>query len=246
MDFVKQAVLAAFLLLISSLCRGQISIQKSGIMHRFKVDETTPITDAKTGQRISFKQYNERIKDDLYGWHLMPDYDEYGKPMAFTLRPTTAEERDTHQFRDIDTTKQPKVGQPIAPFVMTGLDDKVYRSTDLTGNVVVLSFWISLDKPFWGPKQADEFANVLRPYRSETGPIVLGILNSDQPKIVEHLDNKTLPFMPVPNSYGFHRRYQINTVPTFIVIDKRGDVAAYIEGAGNYDKLKQALARVTK
>jgi len=36
-------------------------------------------------------------------------------------------------------------------FVMKGLDGKTYMSTDLKGNVVILSFWLRTSRPFWSP-----------------------------------------------------------------------------------------------
>jgi len=209
-----------------------------------RIDESTPIFDKKSGKRISFDEYRRLMNTDHKGYHSEPIINEFGEVSGYTLRPTTTEERETQQFYTLPGQK-PKVGQEVPLFVMKGLDDKVYRSTDLKGHVVVLSFWISLRKPFWGSKQAQQFADAIRPFRSETDPISLGILQADKEEITEFMATQTLPFIPVPNSFGFHRKFAITSGPSFMVIDRNGVVAALIEGS-DYDQLKQVLAKVSR
>ena len=244
MIIYKQLLFTTLLATVSVLCQAQVGVKKSGIRSTQRAEETTPITNAVTGQRLTMEQYGELIKDDAYAWHLVPDYNEHGQPSGYMMRQATAEEHETHRFRDRDPAKQPKVGQTIAPFVMTGQDGKTYRSADLLGRVVVLSFWVSLDKPFWTDQQAQDVASALQPYPAQSGPLVLGVLNSEQPSVAEHLNIKALPFVPVPNAYGFHNKYHITVVPTIVVIDKTGKVAANLQGVGIYEKLKQILATV--
>lgn len=190
------------------------------------------------------EEYARLIKDDQYAYHLVPDYNEYGQPVKFIMRPSTPEEQKTHRFRDRDPARQPRAGQLIAPFVMTGLNGKTYSSADLLGKVVILSFWISLDKSVWNDKQGTDFADAIRPYQSKNGLVSLGVLNSEQAKGT--VDLKALPFVPVPNAYGFHNKYHITTTPTIVVIDKTGKVAANLQGAGEFEKLKQILTAITQ
>lgn len=217
----------------------------SGIRTERRVDETTPITDKATGKSVSYKEYQQLMRADPYAYHLEPIYNEYGLADAYIIRPTTPEEHDTHQFYERNKDNQPKVGEPMPLFVMTGIDDKVYRSTELTGRVVVLSFWISLRKPFWGTQQAKAFADAIHPYQSETDPISLGILQDSADDIKTFMATQTLPFMPVPNSYGFQNKFQIASSPAFIVIDRAGNVAAFIDGS-DYNQLTKVLAQVSR
>ncbi len=242
----KLTILTLLLVTTGTLSQAQVGVKKSNVSYSRRLDEATPITNASTGQRMTMEQYGQLSKEDPYAYHLVPDYNEFGQSSTYTMRPATAEEHETHRFRDRDPAKQPKAGQSIAPFVMTGLDGKTYRSADLLGKVVILTFLVSLGKNFWTDQQAEDFAAVLRPYQSENAPVRLAILNSEQPKEVSNSTGKALPFVPVPNAYGFHNKYHVTSVPTFIVIDKAGKVAANIQGAGSYEKLKQVLAIVTR
>jgi peroxiredoxin len=222
-----------------------ISIGMGSIRRPMRIDENTPLFDKTSGKRVSYKAYQELLNKDRYGYHLEPIIDEYGQTSAYTLRSTTPEERETHMFKSYDTSQRPKVGQPMPEFVMRGIDDKVYRLSELKGRVILLSFWISLAKPFWGPNQAKAFGNVLRPYQSETDPISLGILKEPKDVIDNVMTTETLPFIPVPESYGFNQKFQVTTGPSFIVIDRAGKVAAFIEGS-NYDQLQKVLQAVSR
>ncbi|MBD2703060.1 TlpA family protein disulfide reductase [Spirosoma sp. BT702] len=227
------------------IAQPNVRIERGAISRQIRIDETTKITDKKTGKTISYQEYRELTKADPFGYHLEPVFDEYGEVSAYKLRSVTSEERQTHSFTSFAPALRPKVGEPMPEFVMKGIDDKVYRLSDLKGHVVVLSFWISLRKPFWGPKQAQGFAEVLRPYRSETDPLSLGVLQDSKEDIERFLASETLPFIPVPNSYGFHQKFHITGSPSFMVIDKAGNVAAYIEGQ-DYDQLQKALQVVIR
>ncbi|GAB4013488.1 hypothetical protein GCM10028808_32730 [Spirosoma migulaei] len=248
----KQLFLTTFLITTGTICQAQVSIQKQVAIQKTVVrtnrqtDDTTPITNQATGKRITMEDYSQLTKADPFAYHLVPEYNEYGLPAFYTMRPATPEEHETHRFRDRDPAKQPKAGQQIAPFVLAGSDGKTYKSAELLGKVVILSFWISLDKSLWDDKQSADLANALRPYLAGTALVVLGVLNSEQPKEADKTALKKLPFTPIFNAYGFHNKYHITTTPTFVVIDKTGKVAANLQGAGSFDKLKQVLATVTQ
>ncbi|OJW76717.1 MAG: hypothetical protein BGO59_20985 [Spirosoma sp. 48-14] len=244
MSLCKQALLAVSLLTLSTICLAQVGVQKKIIRLAKPQSEPTPITNQATGQRMTINEYNELAKADPFAYHLVPNYDEFGQPTTYTMRSATPEEHETHRFRDRDPAKQPKAGQSIAPFVMTDVEGNTYRSADLLGNVVVLSFWVSLDKSVWDDKQAAAFAEALRPFQSKTAPVVLGVLNSEQAKAESGVIGKSLPFKPIPNAYGFHNKYHITTIPTIVVIGKDGKVVANLQGASSIEKLKQVLATV--
>lgn len=222
-----------------------IETHVGGIRQEMPIDESTKIVDKTTGKVVSLQGLQRLIKTDPYAYHLEPVFNEYGQVASYTLRPTTAEEKETHQFHDRDPALQPKVGEPMPEFVMKGIDDKVYRLSELKGHVVIVSFWISLRKPFWTPNQAKSFADALRPHQSETDPISLGVLQESKEAIVDVMTTETLPFIAIPNAYGFNRKFQVTTGPTFIVIDRAGKVAAYLEGYA-YDQLQKTLKAVSR
>ncbi|RIV24885.1 hypothetical protein DYU11_06085 [Fibrisoma montanum] len=218
-----------------------VSDTSAQITVRNQISENTPIVDKVTGRRISFQEYQGLIKPDPYAYHLEPVYDEYGQASSYKLRRATSEEHDTHGFDYRDSTLQLKIGQEIPLFIMKGADGKTYRSTDLKGQPVVLSFWLSLNKPFWTKGRADAFGKAIAPYQV----VSLGIINNSKQEVADHIKEETLPFVPIPDSYGFARKFQMFSSPAFIVIDKTGKVAALIEGTKD-EQLKTILEEVTR
>ncbi|QMW05256.1 TlpA family protein disulfide reductase [Spirosoma foliorum] len=243
MKFVLLVVLFAFALRSSFAQMPQTS--QVGIRRAVKIDKNTRFIDKVTGKPISYSAYQELMTKDPFGYHLEPIIDEYGQPSAYSIRACTPEERTTHSFNDIDITLRPKIGEPMQEFIMKGIDGKVYRLSELKGQVVVLSFWVSLQKPFWGPNDAKRFADALRPFQSENAPIILGILQDSKEEIASVMATETLPFMPIPDSLGFNSKFQVTSIPSFIIIDRSGKVANYIEGS-DYDQLQKALQTVAR
>lgn len=96
-----------------------------------------------------------------------------------------------------------------------------------------------------GIETANQYADAIRPFRSETDPISLGILQSGKDEVVSTMNNETLPFIAIPNFYGFHRKFHVTTGPSFLVIDRNGVVADFIEGY-DYERLKQVLTKVSR
>ncbi len=212
---------------------GQITVKTT-------ISDDTPITDKATGRQVSFKEYRALTKADEYAYSLDPVYDEYGQASSFKLRPTTAYERSTHMFNYRDSTLRLDAGQKMPLFVMKGPDGKTYRSTDLKGQVVVLSFWTSLNKPYWDSRNAEQYATLVQPYQL----VSLGIINNSKTEVADFLTKQQLPFVPIPDSYTFSRKFQIFISPAYVVIDKAGNVAAVIEPADD-GELKAILDKVT-
>ncbi len=225
--------------------RAQVTVQGSGIRTVMRIDESTAVFDKETDWRLSYRDYQHRIRADANAYHLEPIYNEYGQAGAYALRPTTDEERTTHIFSDQDTTGRPKIGQQMPLFVMTGHDGNTYRSADLKGRVVVLSLWLTLSRPLLDEKRLNKLDDLLKPYQARTNLLSLGTLSSSPAEVDLFLGSHTLPFVPVPDAYGFAKKFQALRFPTFIVIDKAGQVAAYLEGDAD-NALKAVLDRVTR
>jgi len=244
--FLRLLVVTTLLSHLTSIAQPVIQREAGVIRQRGRIDETTRIVDQTTGKPIAYAEYMDLMKRDANAYYLEPMPDEYGEFSAYKIRLKTADERATGQLNMRDRTQQPKVGEPIPAFIMKGIDGNVYRSAELKSRVVILSFWISLRKPFWSAEQSKRLAQVIQPYQSETDPLVLGVVNDSKEEIEAILANQALPFIPVPNSYGFHKRYNVLSTPSFVVIDRAGNVAAYLEGPGSYERLQQVLKTVSR
>ncbi|QJD80177.1 peroxiredoxin family protein [Spirosoma rhododendri] len=245
--------LLALISLAVAVSAGQLAIAQvpavetrtGGISYTHRIDDKTIIIDKATGERIPASKYEELTRRDRNGYHLEEVMNEYGQPASYLLRPTTSEERETHRFYNRGDENRPKVGAEMPLFVMKGIDNKEYRSTELKGQVVVLSFWISTHRPFWNLKHVAQFAEALQPFQTGAGFMSLGIFSDSAEEIADVLKTQKLPFVAVPNAYGFNRKFGVGAGSTCIVVDRDGKVAAFIDGA-DYAALKTVLERLNR
>lgn len=217
------------------------------VSERIVIDKNTKFLDNQTGNPISYQTYRQLMKEDQGGYKLVPVINEYGVTDAYIIRPTTTEERETRRFIDHDPALKPKAGEAMPEFVMKGVDEKEYRLSALKGRVVVLSFWISPNPPYWNVRQATMFTDALRPYQTATnGPVVLGVFHESKEEVAGALSSQAFPFIAIPNANNFSRKFHLTRWPCVFVIDKAGNVAAYLDGPNTFDQLTKALEAASR
>jgi thiol-disulfide isomerase/thioredoxin len=129
----------------------------------------------------------------------------------------------------------------------TTLDGEALALTELRGKVVVVNFWASWCAPCRG--EAPALEQVYRESKAK-GVEFVGIDIKDDPEpakafvrkfkvgypsIVDQNGQVTLAFRDVPP----------NAVPSTLILDKEGRIAARVIGATTYSKLSKLLERVT-
>lgn len=222
-----------------------IHTNAGAVTTQFSINENSVIYDKSTGKRISYAEYRRLLNEKPGAYRTALIYNEFGEIGGFSLRAATAEELHDSRKMGLDTSLTPKAGTPMPLFVMKGLDGKTYRSNELVGNVIIISFWVKTSRPFWNPGFAASMAEVLKPYEKHSDLISLGILDESKSELEKFAAAQLLPFMPIPDSYGFHRKFGISTAPSFIVVDKKGNIAALISGP-EFDELAEVLKKVIK
>jgi thiol-disulfide isomerase/thioredoxin len=128
----------------------------------------------------------------------------------------------------------------------TTLDGKPFDLADLRGKVVVVNFWASWCAPCRGEALALE--QVYREHRAK-GVEFAGVDIKDDrepakafvrkfkvgyPSVVDQDGQVTLAFRDVPP----------NAVPSTLILDRQGRIAASVIGATTYDRLTALLGRV--
>jgi thiol-disulfide isomerase/thioredoxin len=129
----------------------------------------------------------------------------------------------------------------------TTLDGKPFDLTTLRGKVVVVNFWASWCAPCRG--EAPALEQVYREHRSQ-GVEFAGVDIKDDPdparafvrkfkvdysSVVDQDGQVTLAFRDVPP----------NAVPSTLILDRQGRIAASVIGATSYDRLTRLLGQVT-
>lgn len=125
------------------------------------------------------------------------------------------------------------VGKPapdlILPVAANGDPGARMQLADLKGQVVILDFWAT----WCGPCtiQAPILDRISRRYQKK-GLVVLGVNIDDTPKVAsEYALQKGLSYpILVDPSRDASRHYDISKLPSLVLINKEGNVAAYLTG----------------
>ena len=127
------------------------------------------------------------------------------------------------------------------------LDGSDFSSTDLAGNVAVLNFWGSWCAPC--RVETPEFQQVYTEVQGE-GVQFLGLNVKDQQQFAQaFVDSKGITFPSLFDPKGevalAFRDYPANAIPSTIVLDQDGRVAAVYTGEVRQDDLRAVLAQLT-
>ncbi|HEV7351077.1 hypothetical protein [Telluribacter sp.] len=217
--------LSVLLALSSQLCFAQYGTTT-------RIDPSSKLYDKATGQPLPYKEFEKLMRADPTGYVFIPFYDKYGQLDYHSVHKKTKEERETNYFNPFDEYEKQKVGQPVAPFVMKGVDDKVYSSSELKGSYVLLSFWLKLSKPHLSTNLAKDLGTLLTKAAAKGIPVIsLGVVNySSAEECRQAVEEFKLSFIPIPDSKGFVHRYALPNSPSFLLISPEGTVMAISEG----------------
>ncbi|WP_071504097.1 TlpA family protein disulfide reductase [Arsenicibacter rosenii] len=243
--FLTNAVFCSLLLAPHANAQEAVKVTTGGFKSTRRFDETTPIFEEGTGKRLSKEEFRTLARTNFNGYRLIPDFNEYGEIGFYTIRPMTEEEQQNRRFNDRDPARRPNEGTRMPELVFNAIDKKEYRLTEQQGKVVLLSFWLSTQKPFWSPVNNQKFTEAVGPFLANTDFLSLGILLDGKDEISKAMETETFSFIPVPDGTGFHQKMHLTTFPAFAVIDKNGTIVAWHYGS-KFDELKKILQRVVK
>ncbi|WP_353719558.1 thioredoxin-like domain-containing protein [Dyadobacter sp. 676] len=197
------------------------------VSQQFVMNRDTPIIDHATGRRISYEAYDNMLKRNPGQYKTQPIFDKYGKASSFEVikKSQLYVQPDGSVMNNPDL--MPEIGEPIAPFVMRGLDGKVYDSEKLRGKYILLGFWVRYEKPLYTLASTKVISNFIDENKRKGIEIVsLGTTLNTEEECLEAIPKRNCGFIPVPESYGFNHRYKISETPYFILVDRKGIIRA--------------------
>lgn len=132
-------------------------------------------------------------------------------------------------------------GKPAPDITVKGLDGKMVKLSSLRGKPVFLDFWAT-----WCPPCRVSLPHTQKLAKMHGKEItVLAISNEDTKTIQTFMkENKySYPsYRDSDNSAG--TKYKVSGIPTFVVIDAKGNLVDYIVGYGGDEPIDSALAKV--
>lgn len=131
------------------------------------------------------------------------------------------------------------VNKPAPEFELKNFDDHSIRLGDLKGYPVLLYFWTT----WCGPckSQLPLLAKVSEEYKDK-GLVVLGIGDEGKDTAVGYLSEAKLPFDFLDDAARkVQRLYRVNSVPTVVLINRKGNVVRYFSGVPDEHTLRAAL-----
>ncbi|GGM92661.1 hypothetical protein GCM10010967_27310 [Dyadobacter beijingensis] len=197
------------------------------VSQQFVMNRDSPIIDHATGRRISYEAYDNMLKRNPGQYKTQPVFDKYGKASSFEVikRSQLHVQADGSVMNNPDL--MPEIGEPIAPFVMRGLDGREYDSEKLRGKYILLGFWVRYEKPLYTLASTKVISQFIDENKKRGVDIVsLGTTLNTEEECLEAIPKRNCGFIPVPESYGFNHRYKISETPYFILVDRKGIIRA--------------------
>jgi peroxiredoxin/outer membrane lipoprotein-sorting protein len=133
------------------------------------------------------------------------------------------------------------VGSPAPEFTLTGLDGKSLKLSNLRGKVVLIDFWAT-----WCPpcrKGLPETQKIHDEFSSK-GLSVLAVSSEDKATVSEFVKKNSYHFPAYldPNSRA-NDAYKVEAIPTVVIIDKEGKLAAYMVGLQAPERIREELKK---
>lgn len=214
----------------SAFCQSEepkVTRYNGKVSQQFVMNRDSPIIDHATGKRISYEAYDNMLKRSPGQYKTQPVFDKYGKASSFEIikKSQLYVQQDGSVMNNPDL--MPEVGEPIAPFVMRGLDGREYDSEKLRGKYILLGFWVRYEKPLYTLASTKVISNFVDENKRKGIDIIsLGTTLNTEEECLEAIPKRNCGFIPVPESYGFNHRYKISETPYFILVDRKGIVRA--------------------
>ncbi len=156
----------------------------------------------------------------------------------FVFTPPPGAKR-VESFRDGAAADLGKVDAEAPDFTLERIVGDSVQLSQLRGKVVLLDFWAT-----WCAPCRYDMPHVQALYEElgERGLAVFGVSSEPRERAQAYLDQNGFTFPSlIDGGMRAAALYQIHAIPTFIVVDRRGRIAAYMQGTRTREELRKAV-----
>jgi thiol-disulfide isomerase/thioredoxin len=143
---------------------------------------------------------------------------------------------------DADRIKKQLAGKPAPDLQVTDMDGKPIALSAYKGKIILLDFWTT-----WCPPCRADGPALDKLYSSYGGKnlMIVGVSVSEERKVVEKFLHEHPHRYPVvlTSENEMPKAYQIGAFPTYIVIDKDGNLVTATEGDKGFSSLRKMLKK---
>jgi len=136
----------------------------------------------------------------------------------------------------------PLVGKPAEDFTLADMTGKPRRLSALKGKVVLIDFWAT-----WCGPCRREMPNIVKLHKqlSAKGLAIVAVNCGEKSATVDAFLKKNAYALPVwlDVDSKVSRKYGANSIPTLVVVDRRGIVSSVMVGLHGEDDLRAALEK---
>jgi thiol-disulfide isomerase/thioredoxin len=151
--------------------------------------------------------------------------------------------KEVAEFAGRPEMKTPNLaGKPAPEFRVKSLGGETFDSASLKGKTVLLDFWATWCAPC--RKGMPTLEKIHQEFKDK-GLVVLGLSVDEERETVEKYLTTAKVTYPVALTADTDvvPMFQVNAFPTYVVIDRDGNVAAYQVGSWGEAALREALAK---
>lgn len=173
-------------------------------------------------------------------------------PKEVITKPTNEKVQEQSLSKEEQSNEEAEVDEEavLAPdFILEDQYGNTHKLSDYQGKTVFLNFWAT-----WCPPCKKEMPDIEKLYEeyglNEDEVIVLGVAmpnigrEGSKEDIIEFLDDEGYTFPVVfDESAELMYNYQITAFPTTFIINPKGEVALYVPGAMDLNKMKELVEK---